>query len=681
MNATQRIRLGLLLTNLKLGGHFSFRTFVNDKDYPKDPDPKNWRTINGSKVHLSNGKIDGGAGEKFKGNEWHGKVAHGSNSFFPPKGWVKPPPPPKEPEPVPFGSEQPSPPKPNASGVPVAYINSLKGNFKKLNTSEQDNVKDLIKAAKKNGIPKELLEAAFEPEHHAVIEKTMEALKAKQITPTAAQNIIATAMYQPGHLGLKKLNEQWGGATTAAEDPFASKEVHLPKKKEPAAKSATTNTNKFIAEGIVAQMEMATSKAEQENILSAAGLNKSQVNEVMYDYNTDEYTGSNEAVKTLEHFLNSNEATSSATSSSAEAKSATTTGGKAQNGIDMTNAKEISQHWDDMDEDDQSKYLQDLSGKFNISTEKAALLMNLLQKPGFTDEKAEAKIKEWGGAITSTEQAKAADIAYNLKAGGPKAKAAGLMQTPNTCSVDLSEKATGIKTPKDTLNLVAAKGTAGYAKLNDPAFENFANDQAAQVKKLTKKQKAAIWRYTAGSTHTMKFLVYGETDDYFDDGGSDSYKYKQQGYTNPYAKGMTAAAIQKVCDDISAGLKKIKHPDMWVSRAASLMDWAGPDKQNGITLDELKAMAKSGEVFENKAFLSTSPSEVPTFSLGGSAPVCRRFFVPKKAAGGYIDSISEYGTNKGCHEYEFLLDKKTKTRIMKVEEVNGVIYTYEEVVV
>jgi hypothetical protein len=46
--------------------------------YEKDPDPKNWRTINGSKVHLTKGKIDGGAGGKFTGKAWSGKVAHTS---------------------------------------------------------------------------------------------------------------------------------------------------------------------------------------------------------------------------------------------------------------------------------------------------------------------------------------------------------------------------------------------------------------------------------------------------------------------------------------------------------------------------------------------------------------------------------------------------------------------------
>lgn len=47
-----------------------------DASYPKDPDPKNWRTIEGAHVHLKNGKIDGGAGGKFSGHWWTGKEKH-----------------------------------------------------------------------------------------------------------------------------------------------------------------------------------------------------------------------------------------------------------------------------------------------------------------------------------------------------------------------------------------------------------------------------------------------------------------------------------------------------------------------------------------------------------------------------------------------------------------------------
>lgn len=44
---------------------------ILDENYAKDPNPENWRTINGAKVHLNEGQqIDGGAGGKFTGKEF-----------------------------------------------------------------------------------------------------------------------------------------------------------------------------------------------------------------------------------------------------------------------------------------------------------------------------------------------------------------------------------------------------------------------------------------------------------------------------------------------------------------------------------------------------------------------------------------------------------------------------------
>ena len=71
MNAAQRMRMGLLLAKIKMGNIFTV-------DAGKDPNPENWRTINGAHVHLSEGKIDGGAGGKFHGKAWAGKVPHGN---------------------------------------------------------------------------------------------------------------------------------------------------------------------------------------------------------------------------------------------------------------------------------------------------------------------------------------------------------------------------------------------------------------------------------------------------------------------------------------------------------------------------------------------------------------------------------------------------------------------------
>lgn len=44
---------------------------ILDDDYPKDPNPENWRTINGARVHVDDeGNADGGAGGRFNGNKF-----------------------------------------------------------------------------------------------------------------------------------------------------------------------------------------------------------------------------------------------------------------------------------------------------------------------------------------------------------------------------------------------------------------------------------------------------------------------------------------------------------------------------------------------------------------------------------------------------------------------------------
>jgi hypothetical protein len=230
---------------------------------------------------------------------------------------------------------------------------------------------------------------------------------------------------------------------------------------------------------------------------------------------------------------------------------------------------------------------------------------------------------------------------------------------------DFSEKAVGWKLPENT--------QMSFKSDNSADFKQYKQKNAAACKKMTKKQTAGIWRYTAGSTHLRDWLVYGQTDDWYKDGGNES-TYKKLGVTNPYKNGMTGAALQKVADDISAGLKKIGHEDIIVNRNCSLMDWATPDNPNGVTFSTLQKMAKTGEVFENKAFLSATPLEN---SVYGNSQARRHIFVPKKANGGFIDSVSKYKDQ----ENEFLLDKNTKTRIIKVEkDKTGTIHVYEEVV-
>lgn len=91
-NIRNKILTKLMATKLHLA------RLTLDVIYPKDPNSENWRTIEGAHVHLSNGKIDGGAGGKFKGNTWTGKQKHqfvgpkipAQMSGAPKESWKKP---------------------------------------------------------------------------------------------------------------------------------------------------------------------------------------------------------------------------------------------------------------------------------------------------------------------------------------------------------------------------------------------------------------------------------------------------------------------------------------------------------------------------------------------------------------------------------------------------------------
>ena len=55
-NKLKRIAIGLIALSMRLDAYAIQRGMTMDAAHPKDPDPKNWRTINGSKVHLTEGK-------------------------------------------------------------------------------------------------------------------------------------------------------------------------------------------------------------------------------------------------------------------------------------------------------------------------------------------------------------------------------------------------------------------------------------------------------------------------------------------------------------------------------------------------------------------------------------------------------------------------------------------------
>lgn len=227
----------------------------------------------------------------------------------------------------------------------------------------------------------------------------------------------------------------------------------------------------------------------------------------------------------------------------------------------------------------------------------------------------------------------------------------GQLQTKGLAKIELTKETTGISTPKGTLGLYAAPDWKGVI---DPCFKNFEEKYGKQqIAKFTKDEREAVYQYTQTWIHLRDYLCYGTTA---------SLKIE-----------CTKESLQRDVGLISSGLSKMEHPNMWVKRGGSLKDWATKGNFDGATFEDLQRMQKEGTVFTNASFLSTNPSERVTY---GDQSVVRHFFVPKKAKGGYIRDASAHN-----EELEFLLDKGTKTRIMKVEKDKyGNIVTYEEVV-
>lgn len=536
-NKLKRIAIGLIALSMRLDAYAIQRGMTMDAAHPKDPDPKNWRTINGSKVHLTEGKIDGGAGGKFTGKEWTGKTKH---EFTPkekpkqeePKSAVKPKAKKMAPAYVPKKMDEHA--YTNLSSKCQQDIDDLASlaAYKQKKTDFDDPVLDFLKGKikKKNNLDDKEMQG---------VKHAYEELQNGEIDKTTFKNTVASIAY-------------YG--------------VDVPSSPKPAAvpQAITKPQAKKVYAGAFEKLPL----SKYKNSITLLALN-----------------------------------------------------GAA--GVDIGAEKDI-------------KSIQKHYGLGDAETEEIKSAFEKLMNKnisGKTFKDTVASIIQYG-AVGGIPQ--------------PKALKPGQLQTKGLAKIELTKATTGISTPKGTLGLYATE----YESVIDPAFKNFEDQYGSvQTAKYTKQEKKSVLRYTQGSKHLRDYLCYGKVE------GFGEY---------------TKEAIQEKVDNISAGLAKMDHPDMWVCRKCTLMDWATKNNPNGATFEDLKKMKKDGEVFTNAAFLSSTPAEGGTY---GDKELIRHFFVPKKAKGGYIKSVSSY-----ADENEFLLDKGTKTRIMKVEKKDGKIITYEEVV-
>lgn len=536
-NKLKRIAIGLMALSMRLDAYAIQRGMTMDAAHPKDPDPKNWRTINGSKVHLTEGKIDGGAGGKFTGKEWTGKTKHEFTTKEKPKqeetkATAKPKAKKTAPAYVPKKMDEHA--YTNLSSKCQQDIDDLASlaAYKKTTTDFDDPVLDFLKGKikQKNNLDDKEMQG---------VKHAYEELQNGEIDKTTFKNAVASIAY-------------YG--------------VHVPSSPKPPAvpQSVTKPQAKKVETGAFEQISSSKQKSNISFLATYGAL-----------------------------------------------------------GGDVSAVPEV-------------KSIQKYYGLGNVEV---AAIKNVYE------ELKNKKISK-----EAFKDTVASIIQYGAVGGIPQPKAMklGELQTKGLAKTKLTKATTGISTPKGTLGLYAAENES----VIDPAFKNFEDQYGSvQTAKYTKQEKKSVLRYTQGSKHLRDYLCYGKVE------GFGEY---------------TKEALQEKVDNISAGLAKMDHPDMWVCRKCTLMDWATKNNPNGATFEDLKKMKKDGEVFTNAAFLSSTPVDGGTY---GDKELIRHFFVPKKAKGGYIKSVSSY-----ADENEFLLDKGTKTRIMKVEKKDGKIITYEEVV-
>ena len=673
MTLAQKIRLGILTAKLKMEN-----IFTSDASYPKDPNPENWRTINGSHVHLENGKIDGGAGGKFHGKVWMGKkttiAPHQQQGFKAHEASKK-----KQ-------ANIASAMSAMASAQAAQAQSTAKASMKaKANAAYSAGAKSAIEAlakhmAKKKGAvapapapktqntdyEKKAKAIIWETEEASGVEEEYNILHKAGLNDDQAKKVLqAYSSGMKDNTGAKKaskllaeyLSQNESAATNPAPAAPAQEPENLPFGSQPDPTPATppAGAPKAIINKLKGTYKNASAeaKADVDYFLSTGEPH----------YFADDY---DEPIPELcQKAYNS-------------WKNKEITKLAAQNVVAYAITKQGShipqmmvEQWGDSStpapkpaSKPKSAAAKKSATPTKTSTpykEAAEKIMNQVDAAGSKEDK---KSILSGAGLTNAE---VFNVIFDYGINKSKAKETlekilgkeGITHSP----YDFSESAVGWKLPKGTQMPFKDKYGAD--------FDAYKTKNSEACKKMTKKQAAGVWRYTVGSTHLRDWLVYGKTDNWYKDSSYD-YEYKKNGWTNPYKNGMTGEALQKVCDDISAGMKKVKHPDMIVNRNCSLMDWATADNPNGLTFADLQSMAASGKTFTNKAFISATPLEK---SVYGSDKARRHIFVPKKANGAFINSLSKYD-----NENEFLLDKNTKTRIMKVEEKNGVIYTYEEVV-
>lgn len=224
--------------------------------------------------------------------------------------------------------------------------------------------------------------------------------------------------------------------------------------------------------------------------------------------------------------------------------------------------------------------------------------------------------------------------------------------------------------PKKYLKMYEdAEGTKPIDKINAMRREKYADikdERNARRRELYVKNKAAVYKTFASGEEANKY--FKEEEKRWTSLLSDSEKNAINGYTGTdFTKiNSNLRTSTKIMDDFELD-ESITNVDNAISKFRlddniTVYRVVDPNGLQGLNLNNC-----IGEIYNDKAYMSASVSYKGILDGIDDSFTVFKINVPKgKGNGAYINSLSQYQDA----EYEFLLKRNTKCRILKVEEID-----------
>lgn len=610
---------------------------TDTKGYPDDKNPDNWKTINHAHVHLdNNGNIDGGAGEKFKGNAW-------TSEKHPFKGAPKPKPTTKE--------------DLDAAWKKVVKYKVAMNQSKSQATYEKhsQNLQNAIEEYKKlEGL---VPEGTPKPKHNV---ENMEQHAAKPYAPKEPLAGLAEATAPKiDFAGYYDLTEKVDGLMTSVKYSLGQ---GLSKKK------AMEIAKELVSKGFTQENYDNLTLPEKKAVWGVFGNKASYMDAVkkvqaLASGNSDQIEAAGiKSVSPLQGLAN---ATSEVTP--ADAKTAIAN--------KINEAYELWAHWDG------DIYNKKYGKKIKPLIDAGFSVENLSQLDSDDIAELESDYNLNNGELE--KMVKGLETINNLQSS-PTSANMGSNGLANLAAATTVYKAKKFKSK--------AISTLRKIKMLDAQeADDVLHDVIGKVwKKAPKAEKEAAYEYThtySKYNEPLRGIVYG-TSQYVGPGNIDM---DQIGVDY---KGFKPGEVKEKINNLTNIVDKCALPqDMQLMRGC---DWKGMDKFFGKSIDWLKYASNAdlqsivGKTVTDHGFMSTGCAEGKGFT---HEPIIMHIYAPKGTKGIYVEPFSEYGWgtkspgwdgeekfNFYASEQEVVLQRSTSLMIKSIKRENGELHVEMQVV-